>query len=627
MSDMKKRVLHLSILALLALAGCQNNGQSSPSISPSDTAPISSPDSETSISSDDSSSVPSTGSGTNEQSSDSSLPPEVEDYGDPATWPGEKMVVRDLGDCIMDAYPYDDMYDWGQSIMFDEEDGFYKMWWCRQSGYDTIWYAESFDLKHWRNEKKILFVEEDTTWIKWHVGKPSVIKENGHYRMYFEAPATLNGGKEFDNNVFMAESDDGIHFDIYEGDIGEPCPIIRMSDADMADSWAKSQDQNGSGYGYYGIGQPSITKKGNTYYLYCTYSLAPGDRLYVFQSRDGVHFDEGQEAFLRAGSGVKYNLRTNKFMMAYELTLSAQPKVYYMESDDGVHFTYSDYTSAANNQNILSRGTGMTRSYPDFVSTSGAQVDGYTNYVAFMEGKNADAGQDWRQYCNTWDIHIAMFQTSDIANRPMTLPNGKINSSENIKPYGDKHVPYEDRLVGISLSEDNPRIDGVQDEAYANGLHIDIDRLSFEQRAVPSSLHGEAYLLCTQEALYVFVNVFDATHDQDDEVVLLLDEKRFAADNSEVLLAKAFPRESYFTDLDNQAVEGPTCSYRGGNQAYSMEFRIPWRFRTNFAAYQSFGFDCYIYDRANDFNFKSVVAWNDFRLRTDIRYAGEIYFR
>ena len=32
------------------------------------------------------------------------------------------MTTADLGDCIVDSYPYDERYDWGQSVLYDEED-------------------------------------------------------------------------------------------------------------------------------------------------------------------------------------------------------------------------------------------------------------------------------------------------------------------------------------------------------------------------------------------------------------------------------------------------------------------------------------------------------------------------
>jgi len=129
--------------------------------------------------------------------------------------------------------------------------------------------------------------------------------------------------------------------------------------------------------------------------------------------------------------------------------MSSLSKVYYMESTDGIHFTYDNYAAASNNTNILSKGGKMVRGYPDFVCNELGQVDGYTCYAAYMEGKMAESGADWRTYCSTWDIHISMFNPKEYANRTMVLPNGKVFNTATIKPYRDSHVVYEEQSVGI----------------------------------------------------------------------------------------------------------------------------------------------------------------------------------
>lgn len=203
------------------------------------------------------------------------------DFGDPSTWAGTSLQRLNLGDAEFDVFPEDHFYDWGQSVMYDSQEGIYKMWWCRQSRYDSIWYAESEDMKHWHSLEKVLVVEpgQDTEWIKMHVGKPSVIKvekEGGgyEYRMYFEAPRTLKqGGRvEYDNNVFLATSDDGKDWEIWSNGGDEPYPVIAMTEADLAASEAQSA-ATGDSYGFYGLGQPSVTQKDGVFYLYYTHSL------------------------------------------------------------------------------------------------------------------------------------------------------------------------------------------------------------------------------------------------------------------------------------------------------------------------------------------------------------------
>lgn len=549
------------------------------------------------------------------------------DFGDPNTWAGESMAVTDLGDFLIDSYPYDDRYDWGQSVLYDEEEGVYKMWWCRHSKYDSIWYAESEDLKHWTNAQKLLAVEENTTWIKMHVGKPTVLKIDGQYIMYFEAPATLDGWKEFDNNVFMATSKDGIRWSIWQGDIGEPYPVIRMTDAQMQASWNQSQMSGGSGYGHYGIGQPSAVYKDGVYYLYCTYSLEAGDRMYVFKSTDGIHFDAGQEVFVRAGSGVKYNTLTNKFMMSYEYTQGRLSKVYYMESDDGVKFTYSNYSEAANNQNVLSTGGGFVRGYPDFVGNGYGHVNSHTVYVSYMEGKMADTGNDWRQYAYTWDIHFAAFNLAQYANRTMVLPNGRILNTETMANYREKHEPYEDRLVGISRAETAPTLDGELDALYQSSTVLNVDRVSCSECAVPGDISAKAYVAYDDTGLYVFVEVTDSTADESDIVYLLFDEKRFATDAAEIVNVTATRREIAFTDGNSAVLENCQGRVKVTEKGYNVEVKLPWRYKTAIEKYDSFGFDCFVYNMRESAEYKSIITWSDYLASYDIQKAGELYFR
>ena len=549
------------------------------------------------------------------------------DFGDPNTWAGESMAVTDLGDFLIDAYPYDDRYDWGQSILYDEEDGVYKMWWCRNSRYDSIWYAESEDLKHWTKAQKLLAVEENTNWIKLHVGKPTVLKIDGQYVMYFEAPATLNGWKEFDNNVFRATSEDGLRWSIWQGDIGEPYPVIRMTDSQMSASWNQSQMSGGSGYGFYGIGQPSAVYKDGVYYLYCTYSLEAGDRMYLFKSTDGIRFDAGQEVFVRAGSGVKYNTLTNKFMMTYEYTQGRLSKIYYMESDDGVKFTYSNYTEAANNQDILSTGGGFVRGYPDFIGDGYGHVNSHTVYVSYMEGKMADTGNDWRQYAHTWDIHFAAFNVAEYANRTMVLPNGRILNNDTMDSYREKHEPYEDRLVGISRAEVAPVLDGELDELYQSSTVLNVDRVSCSECAVPGDISAKTYVAYDDTGLYVFVEVTDSTADASDTVYLLFDEKRFAADPAEIVNVTATRRELVFTDGNSATLESCQGRVKVTEKGYNVEVKLPWRYKTAIEAYDSFGFDCFVYNMRESAEYKSLITWADYLAGYDIHKAGELYFR
>lgn len=562
------------------------------------------------------------------------------DFGDSATWAGTGTVSTDLGDCIMDVYPYDERYDWGQSIMYDEEEGIYKMWWCRHSGFDSIWYAESEDMKNWHSLRKLLAPETNTTWIKLHVGKPTVLKLNGKYIMYFEAPATLRGGAEFDNNVFMAKSDDGKQWHVLtEKDINpskadandsEPYPVIRMTSEQMAASWEQACKPGGSGYGFYGIGQPSAVYRNGTYYLYCTYTMEAGDRMYLFRSSDGINFDSGVQVFLRAGSGVKYNTLTNKFMMAYEYTQGTASRVYYMESTDGISFTYSDYASAAQNKNILSRGVGAVRGYPDFVHDGTGNVNTHTVYVSYMEGTMADTGKDWRQYSHTWDIHIAMFNPAEFANRTQVLPNGRVYGDTTAQPYRASHIQYDDRLVGIDKKSENAVIDGIRDALYDSAAVLDIDRAVCADRSIPGDTTAQVRVFYTDRYIFILAEVSDKTAN-DDFVSLIFAESKDAA-NTDALYIKATRTEVKVASLANRnnpvEIDGLRSIVTETEKGYNLEVRIPWRNKTP-AAYDTVAFDCYVFDNwvSTAHEWKSTIAWQDINTSYNHRKAGELYFK
>lgn len=564
--------------------------------------------------------------------------PENYDFGDPSGWAGETATATDLGDCLMEPYPYDERYDWGQSILYDREEGVYKMWWCRHSGYDSIWYAESADLKNWTNVQKLMAPEIDTTWIKMHVGKPTVLKLEDKYVMYFEAPATLRGWAEFDNNVFYAESPDGINWRVFtekdlfpdrvDADDTIPYPAIRMSEEQMAASWQQAEKEGGSGYGYYGIGQPSALVHDGAFYVYCTYAMESGDRMYLFRSNDGMHFDDGVEVFVRAGCGVKYNTLTQKFMMAYEYTTGSVSRVYYMQSDDGVRFTYADYATASNNKNILSRGTGFVRGYPDFVHDGTGNVNTHTVYVSFMEGKMADAGYDWRQYSSTWDIHIAMFNPPEYANRTKILPNGRVHTSETIEPYRAAHVPFDDRLVGISRANGVPAIDGAGKSFYDSATVLNIDRTVCADRAVPGKISAVARVAYSDEYLYVFIEVTDSTRN-DDYICLFFAESK-ASKEKDALYIESTRSGVTVTTLADRTVrierEGLLAAVSETDKGYNLEARIPLPAAPQ--AYSVVAFDCFVFDNYVNANneWKSTLAWSDYKTQYKIKYAGELAF-
>ena len=100
------------------------------------------------------------------------------DYGADSGWAGDAYASLDLGSVYLQDVINDTVYDWGHSVIY--EDGTYKMWWVRPAIYDSIYYAESKDLKNWTNVQRVICLSPNSTNVKKYdnikgmIGKPSV---------------------------------------------------------------------------------------------------------------------------------------------------------------------------------------------------------------------------------------------------------------------------------------------------------------------------------------------------------------------------------------------------------------------------------------------------------------------
>ena len=75
-----------------------------------------------------------------------------------------KYSYQSLGEMQIEDYPIDGVYD--QAFNCIKVGDTYKMWWGRACPYDTIWYAESKDMKNWYNAQCVIDLKGyETTWI------------------------------------------------------------------------------------------------------------------------------------------------------------------------------------------------------------------------------------------------------------------------------------------------------------------------------------------------------------------------------------------------------------------------------------------------------------------------------
>jgi len=213
-------------------------------------------------------------------------------------------------------------YDWGPSVMRDGH--LYRMWWVRQGGGgskrfayratlpdgevfeftypdygDRIYYAESRDGLTWpgiagddfagRPEEydpdangplMVLRPAESRHQIH-HVGRPSVIKVEGVFYMYYEAPSDYRVtrgpdgqpkvGEEYGNAVFLATSPDGKRW-LHWPDDTDPQPLLKPP----ADGPTK-----------YGYGQPSVCYRDGRFVLhYVNSHSGPGDFMIRIESME-----------------------------------------------------------------------------------------------------------------------------------------------------------------------------------------------------------------------------------------------------------------------------------------------------------------------------------------------------
>ena len=212
--------------------------------------------------------------------------------------------------------PSSGRYDWGSSVMKDGE--IYRMWWTRLGGGksrrfpyrgplpdgesfeftypdwgDRIYYAESRDGLIWHIEGddfsgpptqfgpeaqgplRVLGPSE-TAQQRNHLGNPSVLKVEGVYYLYYEAPCEYvltrgpdgkpRVGDEYHNQIFVAVSKDGRSWSRWPED-QNPQPILAAPESNRRSSQHR-----------YGMGQPSVCFFHGRFVLhYVDSCTGPGD--------------------------------------------------------------------------------------------------------------------------------------------------------------------------------------------------------------------------------------------------------------------------------------------------------------------------------------------------------------
>ncbi len=420
-------------------------------------------------------------------------------YGDSSSWAGSQYESIDLGSVYLQDVIDDTVYDWGHSVI--KEDGKYKMWWVRPDVYDAIFYAESTDLKNWTNVQRVISLSPNSLNrkkydnIKGMLGKPSVIHVGDTYFMYFEAPATEDPDitqtvLEWDNQVMLATSTDGINWSFYSDSKNQPKPVIAMPTNLMKNFDTKE----------YGAGQPSVFYKDGTFYLtycYVIYSMNIQE-IRVATSTDGYNFgDVSTHKKISGGNGygITYNTKTQKYMLATPSEIKESATLDFTSAKSYTYYTYDT--------------TKIQTSFCEFVKNAQGLVDTETFYTIHLQGAKSTT-DDWRAGYTTWDGHIHAVNPTEYANRKITLPNGAAATENNLKGYRDRQNSYTKLSADAIYAADTEiSVDGEMDEVYKNASKIVISRPVYNYGSNFTDTWAEAYTAWNENYLYVFARVYD----------------------------------------------------------------------------------------------------------------------
>jgi predicted GH43/DUF377 family glycosyl hydrolase len=201
------------------------------------------------------------------------------------------------------------------------ENSRYKMWYAGQTFNDyryEIGYAYSSDGIHWQREPNaVLKVGIETEWDNCFLEGPSVIKEDGIYKMWYAAYDCNVDGELTDGtvNIGYATSTDGISWTKHEGN-----PVMTVS----AGQWDAVYVQD-----------PHVIKYDNAYHMW--YGGADvGDNYfqqtgYAF-SDDGIHWvKSNHNPILKRGSAGQWDANTASFPSV--LVLNDKVKMWYTGKD------------------------------------------------------------------------------------------------------------------------------------------------------------------------------------------------------------------------------------------------------------------------------------------------------
>ena len=485
-----------------------------------------------------------------------------------------KYSYQALGDMQIEDYPIDGVYD--QAFNCIKVGDTYKMWWGRACPYDTIWYAESKDMKNWYNAQCVLDLKGyETTWIKQMMLWSSVLYVNGKYHMFFEAPATIDSGGEYNNNIFYATSPDGLDWTFYPNN-KNPQPVI------------KNPNTTGRAYG---VGQPKAFYKDGTFYVIYTDASTGGGDIRVAKSvGNGYSFTGTVPSHTKilsgiAGAAVRYNETTGKYYMTVAADANSGSQnsmgIYMQESDDLYSWPYSSISQLKIKGAVLASPSEVTKkANPDFVTNEFGIVTGENMIFMYMDGVMPGAAQDHRVTHTTWDGRLGVLTVGSLYGKTATLPNGKPATAANLVWYQDLVAKWVQPTC--TAASGTPKMDGSKDSVYSSSTAL-VESVTWEgENSKPTDTTGKANFAWDSNALYVYIMVKDDTPLANDGVTVFVHAPGATgdptADNAYWLTvgtdgSLAAENEKGTNITSSLGADAKVEKSSGG---YSMEIKIPW---------------------------------------------------
>ena len=413
-------------------------------------------------------------------------------------------TVQELGLMQLEDYPIDGVYDNAFNILYIN--GVYRMWWCRACPFDTVWYAESKDLKNWYNAQCVIDLHGvQTTYMKEMLSWPSVLYVDGKYHMFFETPAKIAESGEYSNNILYATSKDGLKWTFYPNN-KDPKPVIVNPNVRE---------------GVYGVGQPKAFYKDGYFYVVYTDATSGGGTIRVARSKGNGYSFEGTVASHTklltnvAGAAVRYNKTTNKYYMMFGISETQSDGVYndnlyIMESSDLYNWPCKTRAEALTNAACVTRLKDVTKkSNIDLVTDACGIVSGEDMYVVNMVGKMPKQTEDHRNTHTTWDGRLGIISTGSKYGKTPTLPNGKTGTAANLKWYEDRVAAW--KRPSAEAAKGTPKIDGTRDAVYGSGKAAKAETVTWSyEDCKPTKTTGKIEAAWDENALYLYAEVKDA---------------------------------------------------------------------------------------------------------------------